>query len=172
MTSAKYSSLACLDLRTYLWQQLQSAGLMDINNYYADGFDQPIIPIIPSQQIPEMNNSLPGLPYIVYDYQVMPIQTDWWIIHEVFQLMTVSPNHNEINMINNFIVDLFRRYDDSAKDVFNAGSQIISDNFDFKYTSVHDVYSPTPFKNEGGLMVGHVDIIYCYVRKVDSLGRF
>ena len=166
-----YNSLAVYDIKTFLWDQLVQYGLFDPNDYLADGFDSPLVPIIPSQQIPEFNNLLPGKTYIVYDYEVLPQHEQWWLTHEMLQLMVVSIRHDEINTILNFITDLFRRYDDSIKDI-EARAAILSNDFMFKYTTVARVFSPAPFKNEGGLMSGHIDVIVCYVRKLNPQGRF
>jgi hypothetical protein len=165
-----YTSIASADIRLFLWDQIKRAGILNESDYYADGFTRPLIPIIPSQQIPEFNNSLPGKPYIVYDVETMPIETSWWMIHEVINLMVISPNYDEINTIMNFVLDLLRRYDDSAKDVKSL--DILSNNFIFHYTAIHDIKSPQPMKQEGGLRVGYISILYCYSRKDDSTGRF
>jgi hypothetical protein len=169
--TADYSSLAVYDLRSFIWNQIVSAGLIDPNDYFVEGMDVNVIPIIPSQQVPEFNNNLPGKTYIIYDYETMPSQETWWMTHEMLNLMIISIKHDQINTILNFLFDLFRRYDNSAKDIF-AQNSILSKNFEFKYTAVNSVKAPTPFKNEGGQMVGHIDILYSYVRKLDSSGRF
>jgi hypothetical protein len=165
-----YSSLAVNDLRSFIWEQLKSNNILTESDYYADGFTQPIIPIIPSQQVPEFNNLLPGKTYLVYDNEMLPIEEQWWIIHEYMELMVISPNYDEINKVMNFMVDLLRRYDESATDV--KKSNILSNNFFFHYTAIHRVKSPTPMKQEGGLRVGTVTILFCYSRKDNGQGRF
>ena len=166
-----YGSLAVHDIRTFLWKELTSASVLDVQDYYADGFTDPLIPIIPTQQVPEFNNNLPGKPYIVYDYETLPVQEQWWLTHEMMQFMIVSNDYDQINTIMNFMKDLFRRYDNTAEDIAGRNS-ILSKNFIFKYTAVHRIFSPGPFKSEGGLMVGHIDILVCYTRIIDSNGRF
>lgn len=165
-----YSSLAVNDFRAYMWEQLKSNGIMDENDYYADGFTKPLIPIIPSQQVPEFNNLLPSKPYIVYENDLMPVEVQWWLNHEMVTLMIVSPEYDQINTIMNFLVDLFRRYDESASDF--RRSNILSNNFIFHYTAINRVKSPAPMKQEGGLRVGNMSILMCYSRKLDSTGRF
>lgn len=167
---ADYTSLAINDFRSYLWEQLKANNVLLENDYYADGFIQPLIPIIPSQQIPEFNNLLPGKSYIVYESEIMPMEEQWWITHEMINLMIVSPDYDQINKIMNLLVDLFRRYDLSTTDL--KQSNILSNNFLFHYTAINRVKSPQPMKQEGGLRVGNISILLCYSRKVSTDGRF
>jgi len=165
-----YDEIAVIDIKNYLWDQIKTAGLLLESDYYADGFDVPLIPIIPSQQVPEFNNLLPGKTYIVYDFEVMPVNQNWWILHEVISLAVHSTSYDKINSILNFIVDLFRRYDNSATEVKSSNS--ISNTFIFHYTSIERVRSPEPTKNEGGIISGYVNILYCYSRATGESGRF
>lgn len=167
---ADYTSLAVHDLRLYIWDKLKSDNILSESDYYADGYVEPLVPIIPTQQIPEFNNLLPGKLYMTYDNEMLPVEEQWWITHEMLHLMVVSPDHDKINTTINYLVDLLRRYDDSAGDV--RQSNIISNNFIFHYTSISKVKSPAPMKQEGGLRVGTISILYCYSRKLDSSGRF
>ena len=167
----KYDSLAIIDLTAYLWDKLQAAGLLDPQNYYAEGFDLPLVPVIPSQQEPEFNSGVAGQTYLVYDYEVLPVRTDWWMKHEVATIMINSPRHDEINAIMNFLLDLFGRYDDSAHDIM-SDTAILSKDFMFKYATITKISTPTPQKNEGGIQTGLVNILYSYVRVTDAQGRF
>jgi hypothetical protein len=165
-----YSSIASHDIRLHLWDQLKSNNILTESDYYADGFTQPLIPIIPSQQVPEFNNLLPGKTYITYEVETLPMEVSWWMTNELITLMVVSPDYDQINKIMNFITDLMRRYDESVTDF--RGSTIFSNNFLFHYTSINKIKSPAPMKQEGGLRVGSISILYCYSRKLDDSGRF
>jgi hypothetical protein len=66
--------------------------------------------------------------------------------------------------------DLFRRYDDSAKDLNNYFQN--NNSFQFHHTVVDSVLSPEPFSTEGDLQTGVVTISYSYSRKTGSDGRF
>jgi hypothetical protein len=167
---ADYTSLAVHDVRNYMWAELKLAGLLQESDYYVDGFDTPLVPIIPTQQVPEFNNNLPGRTYLVYDYQVLPSDSRWWVTHEIMNIKIVSNNHDKITTITNFLYDLFRRYGASIRSLI--GGEFASENFMFKYSSVHNISSPEPFKNEGGLMVGQIDIMYCYIRRLNEYERF
>ena len=167
---ADYSSIAVNDLRAFIWEQLKAENILSESDYYADGFNVPLVPIIPSQQIPEFNNLLPNKLYITYENEMLPIEEQWWIIHEVMHLMVISPDYDQVNKVMNFLVDLLRRYDESATDV--KLSNILSNNFIFHYTAINKVKSPSPMKHEGGLRVGQISILFCYSRNNDSSKRF
>ena len=167
---ADYSQLAVYDLNTYLWQKLQDANLLDRNNYYADGFDSYLIPIVPAQQIPEFNNMLPGMAYIVYDYEVKPTMENWWITEEIITYSVVSQDYEQINKILNFMSDTFRRHDSTAKDI----NRYLNNNtqFEYHYSYIDKIISPEKFRQEGGFMLGVADICISYARKLDDSGRF
>jgi hypothetical protein len=167
---ANYSSLAVFDINGYLWQKLQDAEILDKGNYYAEGFDTYLTPIIPAQQIPEFNNLLPGHTYIIYDYETKPTAENWWITEEILTYSVVSADYDKVNEILNFLQDTFRRYDSTAADLnldLNNNT-----NFVFHYFYTDKIQSPQHFKNEGGFMIGSADICYSYVRKLNNLGRF
>ena len=84
--------------------------------------------------------------------------------------MIVSTNYDEIVKITNFMIDLFRRYDDSATDI--KQSDILSNNFIFHYTAIDKFLSPEATKFEGGMRAGYINILYCYSRKTQDNGRF
>jgi len=54
--TADYTKVAVYDIRMAIWDELKNAGILDPNDYYPDGFTDPLIPIVPSQQVPEFNN--------------------------------------------------------------------------------------------------------------------
>jgi hypothetical protein len=154
-----------------IWNELQDKGLLDVNDYYADGFSDPLIPIIPAQQVPEFNNLLPGKTYIIYDIVQKNTGVQWWMFEETITLDITSRNSVEIQTIVNLLNDLFRRYDLTAKDMnltISAGSPYIYHYF--KIDSTDPVQS---FEYEGGFMSGIISITYGYTREVDSsTGRY
>ena len=167
---ADYTSLAIHDIRSYMWESLKNDGILSESEYYADGYTSPLVPIIPSQQIPEFNNLLPGKLYITYETEMLPVLEQWWITEEVLYLSIISPDYDKINTVINYFTDIFRRYDESARDL--RSSNIISDNFIFHYTAINKIKSPAPMKQEGGLRAGSMSILYSYSRKNNSENRF
>jgi len=168
---ADYTYVAAYDVRNVLWQELQDAELFDINDYYADGFPEPILPIIPSQQVPEINNLLPGKTYIVYDILQKNYGVQWWMSQETITFEITSTSHPEIQTIVNLITDVFRRYDTSAGEVnlkLDPSSPYIFHYF--KLISADPVQS---FQTEGSFMTGVVTIDYSYSRDLDPVtGRY
>lgn len=161
-----YSMLPVHDLRAYIWERLKADSILSENDYYADGYTAPLVPIIPSQQIPEFNNLLPGRLYITYDNEILPIEEQWWITHEVLHIMVISPDYDKISTVMNYLVELLKRYDESANEI--KRSDVLSDNFIFHYTAINRIKSPAPMKQEGGFKVGTMAILYCYSKKTDS----
>ena len=55
-----YSRVASTDIRNAIWGELQKTGILSPTDYIPDHFNSPLVPIFPSQQIPEMNNADPS----------------------------------------------------------------------------------------------------------------
>jgi hypothetical protein len=167
---ADYNENARYVINAFLWDELKSSGILNESDYRPDGFLQTIIPIVPSQEIPEFNNLLPNATYIIYDYEVEGYSDDWFICEEIMSYTIVSSEYEKISQISEFMIDLFRRVDASGKDVqrFNPESSILK----FYTVSLNSVSSPTPYESENGRMAGAVEIAYKYSRILNSSGRF
>ena len=166
-----YEKTALFEIRSLIWKELTDAGLLNEQNYYADGFLKPLIPIIPTQQIPEFTNLLPGVPYITYDISVRPYQQNWWISEEILILNIISTDALQIHSIINLLIDVFRRFDKSATDM-NLYKELNS-NFNYHYFMIENATPTQAFDHEGGFMVGEVSIMYEYSRNINlSTGKF
>jgi hypothetical protein len=165
--TVNYSRIAAFDVRNAIWQQLQNYNIIDPQNYYADGLPDPLVPIIPSQQIPEFNNLLPGRAYITYDIIQKNYGVQWWISEESMVMQIISRSNSEILTISNFLTDLFRRYEFSAADINRAASASNSP-FKFLYFKLESANPIQPFIDEGGYMSGDLVINYTYTREVDE----
>jgi len=163
-----YKKLAFSNMRSLLWQELKSSSILDENDYWAESFSSYLIPIIPSQQVPEFQNLLPGAPYIVYDIETLMYSSDYWICEEEVTLTIVSNDYGKIFEIIELSKDLFRRYDYSAADINNLGAS------PFKFLNIYlsGIMSPDYGENEGGVLAGTVKLSYQYVRDIKSNGRF
>lgn len=162
-----YTRIAAFDIRDFMWSQLQEAGLFDPNDYNADGFDTLLVPIIPSQQVPEFNNLLPGKTYITYDIIQKNYGVQWWISDENMVLQIISRDNGQIIAISNFLTDLFRRYEFSAGDI-NFAAESSGSPFKFLYCRLESANPVQPFIDEGGFMSGDFSINYTYTRSVDE----
>jgi hypothetical protein len=164
-----YDQIAAYEVRDVIWQELTNNNMLDITNYYADGFMDPLIPIIPAQQIPEFNNNLPGKTYLVYDISMKTIPVQWWMFEETITLDIVSRDAREIQRIINFLIDTFRRYDLSAREI---GLSIGSNVFNYHYFKIDSADPVQAFQHEGGFMNGTIAISYGYSRETNDTGRY
>jgi len=169
--TVNYKYVASYDIRKNFLNELIAKGLINLNDYIADGFSSPLEPIIPAQQVPEFNNMLPGKTYVIYDITQSHGDTQWWMSEDVITFDIVSRDPSEIQTILNLATDLFRRYDDSAKDI-NL-SLIASSPYKYHYFKVESSDPVQAFANEGGFMNGIISIRYAYTRQLDSVtGRY
>lgn len=167
-----YTLSAVYDIRNAMWQELTNAGIFSVDDYYPDGFAEAVVPIFPSQQIPEMNNLLPGKDYITYNVVQKRTNLQWWVTNESLILEIISNKNDRIMTITNFLIDLFRRYDLSAKSI-NSDTSIESP-FTFLTFTVESTDPVQPFTDEGGYMSGDMTIGYSYTRDIvdEYSGRF
>lgn len=167
---ANFNKNARSVVNSFLWQELIQNQIFNEQDYRPDGFTKTIVPIVPTQQLPEMNNLLPDKSYILYDYEIMNYGEMWWICEEKILYTIISTSSSEISKISEFMVDLFRRKDLSGKDIqsYNPEDDILK----FYSLCIDSVSSPAPFETEGGRMAGMVEITCKYSRDVDSSGRY
>jgi hypothetical protein len=158
---ADYTKNARTVINGFLWNELNDSVIMLAENYRPDGFTKGIIPIVPIQEIPEFNNLIPDKPYITYDYEV----EGYGMLYTI-----ISTSVSKISEITEFMIDLFRRLDDSGKDVqlYNP----LDDKIRFYSVGLNNATAPAPFEQEGGRMSGSVEIQYKYARILDGSGRF
>ncbi len=167
---ADYTLNARTVINSFLWDQLKEYEIFEEDQYRIDDFTKEVVPIIPTQQVPEFNNLIGDKPYIIYDYEVHGYDDNWWICEESMLFTIVATKISKISEIIEFMIDLFRRFDDSGKDVqiFNPSS----DKIIFYSINLQDASSPAPFDMEGGRMAASVEISYKYSRVLSPSGRF
>jgi len=168
MTS--YSLDAMFELRKYLWQEIIENNILDPDDYYSDNIGETVSPIIPVQQSPEMSHFLSGKTHIVYDKIGMSYEDNWIICCEQILFTIYSTEISEINKMRNFITDLFRRMDDSAKDI-NAYSEL-NDKFKFHSIYIADISPTAPSEEMQGFFAADVILEVKYSRITDLNGRF
>ena len=167
---ANYKLDAMFELRKYLWTKLKSNSIFDANDYYADNLKEALIPIIPVQQAPEMNQFLSGKKHIVYDKIGLSYEDNWLICCEQILFTIYSTDFSEINEIRNFMTDQFRRMDESARDI-NKWSGL-SDKFKFHSIFVADISPTAPSEELQGFFSAEVILEIKYSRILDGVGRF
>ena len=116
--TVSYKLDAIYDLRKFLWDQLHNqTNIFDAEQYYSDNIGETLIPIIPVQQSPEMNQFFSGKKHIVYDKIGLTYDDIWLICNEQILFTIYATDIDEIYEIRNLMTDLFRRMDNSASDV-------------------------------------------------------
>jgi hypothetical protein len=162
---ADYTKMAFSGIRSYLWTELQSQNILNPNDYWVDKMSTKLNPIIPSQQIPEFQNLLPNMPYIVYDIETLDYGSDFWVTEEVATLTVVGSAYSQIYSIVELTKDLFRRYDISASEI---NKSLTDDSFRFLKTYISGILSPN-IGSESNNQTATIEITYCYTRNLKGL---
>jgi hypothetical protein len=167
---ANYKLDAMFEVRKFLWNRLQATNIFDSEDYYSDNINETLVPIVPVQQQPEMNQFLSGKKHIVYDKIGMSYENNWLICCEQVLLTIYSTELLDIVEIRNFLTDEFRRMDESARDV-NKWSGL-SDKFKFHSIHIADISSTAPSEELHGFFASDVILEIKYSRITDGQGRF
>jgi hypothetical protein len=168
--TANYKLDAMLELRKYLWNQLATRKIFDEDDYWSDNLNENIIPIIPVQQVAEMNQFLSGKKHIVYDKIGMSYEDNWLISCEQVMFTIYSTSVSEINEIRNYLADEFRRMDESARDINKWAD--LSDKFKFHTIWIADISPTAPSEELQGFFAAEVILEIKYSRITDGEGRF
>ena len=167
---ANYKLDAMFEIRKFLWNRLKSISIFDENDYYSDNLDETLIPIVPVQQQPEMNQFLSGKKHIVYDKVGMSYENNWMICCEQILLTLYSPDLLDIVEMRNFLTDEFRRMDESARDVNKWEG--LSDKFKFHSIQISDISATAPSEEIQGFFAADVVLEVKYSRITKGQGRF
>ena len=165
-----YKLDAMFELRKFLWENLKAAKIFNPNDYYSDNLDETIIPILPIQQAPEMNQFLSGKKHIVYDKIGLSYENNWLICCEQILFTIYSTEVIDIVEIRNFMTDQFRRMDDSARDINYWDN--LSDKFKFHSIFIADISPTAPSEELQGFFAADVILEVKYSRITDNNGRF
>jgi len=168
--SVNYKLDSANEVRKFLWRELEAQGIFKETDYYSDNVGEIIIPIIPVQQQPELNQFLNGKKHIVYDKTNMTYDSNWLICIEKMQFTLYAIDVSDINEMRNFIIDLFRRMDESARDInsFMGNTSLIR----FHTIYMSDISPIAPSEELQGFLSADVIIEVKYSRDVNSAGRY
>lgn len=125
-----------------------------------------IVPIIPSEQTPELVGIPSGLPFIVYNYKTNTGFNDYWTYTEVAALMIYDYQEPRMRDIRNFIMNITKRLDDTARDI-NAFNDFNANGIIFNYVKASAAASTAP-DQEGGRMGTMITLRYDYTRQIDA----
>jgi hypothetical protein len=167
---ANYKLDSMFELRKYLWNKMQAANIFDSDDYWADNLNEAIVPILPVQQSPEMNQFLSGKKHIVYDKIGISYENNWLICCEQILFTVYSTDISDIVEIRNFMTDEFRRMDETARDVnYWEG---LSDRFKFHSIFIADISPIKPSEEIQGFLATDIILEIKYSRITDNNGRF
>lgn len=167
--TADYKIDAMFELRKFLWAQLQLTGIFDPDDYYSDNLGYDIVPIVPVQQLPEMDQFLSGKKHIVYDKIGQSYEENWLICCEKVLFTIYSTDITEIYEVRNLMTDLFRRMDESARDV-NSTKE--TNKLIFHSIHITETSPIEPSTEIQGFLSADVILEVKYSRVTDRLGRF
>ena len=167
---ADYKLDAVFEMRKYLWDALVAAGIFIERDYYSDNIGDNIVPILPVQQSPEMNQFLSGKKHMVYDKIGMAYEDNWVICNEQVLLTVYATDISEINEIRNLLIDQFRRMDESARDINRWDG--LSDKFKFHTIHLADISPTAPSEELQGFLATDIILEIKYSRILDRTGRF
>jgi hypothetical protein len=165
-----YKLDAMLELRKYIWKRLKDTEIFNEDDYYSDNIGEITVPVIPVQQVPELNQFLSGKKHIVYDKIGMSYEDLWAICCEQILFTVYSTDISDINEIRNFMVDEFRRVDESARDVNNWTG--LSDKFQFYSIFIADMSPTEPSQEMQGFLSTDIILEIKYARSAGADGRF
>lgn len=168
--TANYKLDASIEIRKFLWDKLKEYNIFEASDYYSENLGETIIPIIPVQQSAEMNQFLSGKKHIVYDKVGTSLEDNWMITCDQVLFTIYAPYVSDITEIRNMMIDLFRRMDESARDV--NGFEGLSDKFKFHSVYISDISPISPSEELQGLLSGDVTLELKYSRILDGVGRF
>lgn len=168
--TANYKIDSANEIRKFLWHELTMKGLFKETDYFSDNVNETIIPILPVQQVPEMNQFLNGKKHIIYDKTSMSYESNWLVCTEKMQFTLYAIDVAEINEMRNFLIDLFRRSDESARDINNFMDKDSKLRFHTIYMS--DISPIAPSEEIQGFLAADVILDIKYSRDVDRSGRF
>lgn len=168
--TVNYKLDAMLELRKFLWSRFTALNIFDADEYYSDNVAETIIPIIPVQQLAEMNQFLSGKKHIVYDKIGLSYEENWMVCCEQILFTLYSTDISEINEIRNFMTDEFRRMDESARDINKWAN--LSNKFKFFSIYIADISPTAPSEELQGFLSADVVLEIKYARMVDGVGRF
>lgn len=164
-----YSIDPIYEIRKHLWAEIVDNEILDPSNYYIDNIGSEVIPILPVQQVAEMNQFLSGKTHIVYDKISTSYEDNWMICTEKMLFSIYSIDYSEINTIRNLMIDVFRRMDDSARDL-NASKT--TDKIIFHSTYIAEITPTDPSTELQGFLSSDVVLEVKYSRTTGQLGRF
>ncbi len=159
-------------LNQYLWSELSRLYCMKPDWYISAIGNKAFswIPIMPTQQVGEFTQSTDvdkyKAPFIVYNWRTETIPQNWFIQSDQIVYVIYSQNPQHIRDVTKTIVDLCKKWDESAA-ALNKYLAMLPNYFKFqqyhyKNISVVSAPGPDPSDEEGGRMESVITIRVTY----------
>ena len=161
--SVNYKISAVHVFRAFLVQELYSSGVLTIGDYYVTGFNVPISPVIPVQDIPEFTDDLSNKTYLVYDLVTDIDQEQWWHETDEVTLNIISENLDKQYEVIEFLKHRFSRGDITA-DEANAFSVANGHPFRFEHFYLAEASVSKASGSEAGRVTAPAVLVYTYHR--------
>lgn len=168
--SGNYQVSAYSVINAFVWAGLQDEGILDPADYS-------LIPIMPAGGVPEFTELNPDQPFLVYTAGRSGTNENWFHEEESLAYVIYGKSQSEVHTIANYLIDVFRRYDDAAIDVnlwARANKQSLPASYnEFNFSEIHvvgAVGSEAP-RQEGGRYNELVSLRYQYTTPLESNGR-
>lgn len=168
--TVNYKIDSASEIRKFLWDNLLTLGIFNEDDYYSDNIGETLVPIIPVQQSPELDQFLSGKKHIVYDKIGVSYDEMWQVCTEQILFTIYSTEYAEINEIKNLMLDLFRRMDETASDINRWAG--LSSKFKFFSIYVSDMSPTAPTDEMQGYLASDVILEVKYSRHIGPDGRF
>lgn len=163
-----YTDSPVNDVRKLLWSELQATGILNSSDYNVTGMGQ-IVPIVPIQQQKELVDKIKGKPFITYDTVTEYVEPGLWYVNCEQILLTVwAEDNGTASKIRNLMIDLFRRQDESARDL----NEVTATDFGYLNVTIVSNRWTTPERSETGRLSFDMVIEVKYVRQLSSNGRY
>lgn len=165
---ADYNASPADDLRKWLWFEMQDNGIVNAADYNITGIGQ-IVPIIPVQQQKELVDKVSGKPFVTYDIVTSMVPSGMWYIFNDQILFTVfCEDFRTARAIRNLMVDLFRRQDDSAREL----NEFSDSEFAYLNVTILENRNVNAERGDQGRLSFDMIVGVTYVRDLNTNGRF
>jgi len=158
-----YKKSAVYTFRNYLSDVLFETEGFNDQDYYLNGFSDPISPILPIQDLPEFSDELSDKPHIVYDLVTSTDPVEYWMLRDEVTLAIVTGSMSKTLEILELLKDKFGKADVSADQV-NKFATTNNGHFLFFNFSISEAVISAPAIEEAGRQVSPVVISYSYKR--------
>lgn len=159
-------------INKWLWHVLRNERAAEFAAYLTTGSrSYGLVPVIPSQQMPQFTDIAGGAPFMIYNYSIEG-GTQIWENRDQIGYVIYDDNEARLRRIHNYMVQLLKRMEWTAADINVYLDSIATteepNEFDFKWVQVNSAAGPQPFESEGGRHGALIMATATYTREMVS----